>query len=451
MKVTVVCSSEDPASRNIKQRLLEMAKWKKRDGKYTSYSYLNFEMIEVKDKLIFQDCIDRNVETDLIIFASRHKSVTSPRPLLTAHFSGNVAEAQFGGNPHELARAAPGALKSLMYNLKAFSNVEIVLEATHHGPSDIIKPSVFVELGSSEAEWRNQEMATAIAKAILGLDFDLSFSKCPTAIGFGGTHYAIRHTELLFSSDICFGHIFPLYQLKYLNKELIRCAFEKSDGDFAYFDRKRMGKFKGKIESLIKELGYEMLRSRDVKEHGGLPWNEYLTVRQEVKKYELAGMRKHLRVGATLRDNISNIAGGFQLSPVAIELAVVHEAQKVDKGSVRRLFDCDAVVYLERSDGFITDVLTEPGIDVKNLISRLQDGCIEILKEHYDIEYSDDKSNIYIIENKFNPQLAAKLGVTPGPLFAELARGKSIYIDGKLITSNEVHLKVKRALKSTKN
>jgi D-aminoacyl-tRNA deacylase len=447
MKVTVVCSSEDLASRNIKQRLLEMTNWKKREGTYTSYSYLNFNMIEVTDRLIFQDRIDRNLKTDLIIFASRHKSVTSPRPLITAHFSGNVAEAKFGGSPHQLARAAPGALKSLMYNLKEFSNVEIALEATHHGPSNIMKPSVFIELGSSEAEWRNKAMATAIAKAILTLDFDLSFSKCPTAIGFGGTHYAIRHTELLFSSDICFGHIFSLYHLKYLNKELIRSAFEKSEGDFAYFDRKCMGKFKEKIESLIKELGYEVLRSRDIKEHGGLPWNVYLTLRQEVKKYELADTGKNLRVGALLRDNISNIVREFQLNPVEMELAVVHEAQKVDKDGVRKLFDSNAMVYLERSDGFITEVLAKPDIDVKNLINRLQDGCIEILKEHYDIEYSNDQSNIYIIENKFNPQLAAKLGVTPGPLYAELAGGKSVNIDGKLIMSSDVHLKVKRALK----
>lgn len=450
MKVTVVCSSEDPASLNIKQRLLEMAKWKKRDDNYPSYSYLNFEMIEVKDKLIFQDCIDRILETDLIIFASRHKSVTRPRPLLTAHFSGNVAEATLGGNPRELACAAPGALKSLMCNLRVFSDVEVVLEATHHGPSDIIKPSVFIELGSSEVEWRNQKMAAAVAKAIFELDFDLSFSKCPTAVGFGGAHYAIRHTELLFSSDVCLGHIFPLYQLKDLTKDLIRRAFEKSDGDFAYFDRKGMGKFKGKIESLIKELDYEVLRSRDVKEHGGLPWHEYLAVRQEVKKYE-RGTRKHLRVGAPLRDNTSNIARRFQLNLVEMDLSVIHEAQKVNEDSVRRLFDCNAVVYLERSDGLITDVLVQPDIDVQKLISRLQDGCIEILKEHYDIEYSNDKSNIYIIENKFNPQLAAKLGVTPGPLFAELTRGKSICIGGKLITSNEVRLKVKKTLKLIKN
>ena len=447
MKVTVVCSSEDPASQNIKQRLLEMAIWEEKDGDYKCYGYLNFEIVEVRDTLIFQDCIDRKLDTDLIIFASRHKSDVSPHPLLTAHFSGNVAEAKLGGKSRQLVRAAPRALRSLMYNLKKFSDTAITLEATHHGPSDIVKPCVFIELGSSEVEWRNPQMAKAIAKAIFALDFDLLTSECPTAVGFGGNHYAARHTELLYSSDICFGHIFPLYQLEYLDKELIRSAFENSAGDFAYFDRKYMGKFKEKIESVIKELGYEVLRSRDVREHGGLPWKKYLALRQEVKKHDLCDASKNLRISATLRDGISDDTRGFQLYLIKMELAVIHKAQKVDRNAVRRLLDAEDVVYLERSDGYVEEILTDQSVDTKNLIKRLQDGCIEILKEHYDIEYSNDKSNIYILENKFNPQLAKTLGVDQGPLFAELASGKSVCVGGKLIMPNEVRTTVKKALK----
>lgn len=447
MKVTVVCSSEDPASQNIKRHLLGMATWEEKDGDYKCYGYLNFEIIEVSGKLIFQDRIDRKLDTDLIIFASRHKSDVSPVPLLTAHFSGNVAEAKLGGKSHQLARAAPRALRSLMYNLKKFSDVAISLEATHHGPSDIIKPCVFIELGSSEAEWHNHQMAKTIAKAIFALDFNLLSSECPTAVGFGGNHYAARHTELLYSSDICFGHIFPLYQLEYLDKELIRSAFENSAGDFAYFDRKYMGKFKGKIESLIKELGYEIFRSRDVREHGGLPWKKYLALRQEVKKHELCDASKNFRISTTLREGISDDKRGFKLDLIKMELAVVHEAQKVDRNSVRRLLDAEDVAYLERGDGYVEEILADQDVDAENLIERLQDGCIEILKEHYDIEYSNDKSNIYILENKFNPQLAKMLGVDQGPLFAELASGKPVRVDGKLIMPNEVRSKVKKALK----
>ncbi|HXY87438.1 MAG TPA: hypothetical protein VEG44_03280, partial [Candidatus Acidoferrales bacterium] len=93
------------------------------------------------------------------------------------------------------------------------------------------------------------------------------------------------------------------------------------------------------------------------------------------------------------------------------------------------------------------EILADQGVDIAKLIDRLQDGCIEILKEHYDIEYSNDNSNIYILENKFNPQLAKTLGVDQGPLFAELASGKPVCIDGKLIKPNEVHSMVKKALK----
>jgi len=447
MKVTVVCSSEDPASQNIKRHLLEMATWEERDGDYKSYRFLNFEIVEVRDKLIFQDCIDRKLDTDLIIFASRHKSDVSPFPLLTVHFSGNVAEAKLGGNSHQLVRTAPRALRSLMYNLKEFSDVAVTLEATHHGPSDIVKPCVFVELGSSEAEWHNRQMAKTIAKAIFALDFDLLSSECTTAVGFGGNHYAARHTELLYSSDICFGHIFPLYQLEYLDKELIRSAFENSAGDFAYFDRKYMGRFKGKIESLIKELGYEVLRTRDVREHGGLPWKKYLALRKEVKKHELCDASKNLRISTALRDGISDDMRGFQLNLVKMELAVVHKAQNVDRNAVRRLLDAEDVVYLDRSDGYVEGILADQAVDTESFIERLQDGCIEILKEHYDIEYSNDKSNIYILENKFNPQLAKALGVDQGPLFAELASGKPVRVDGKLITPNEVRSTVKKALK----
>jgi D-aminoacyl-tRNA deacylase len=130
-----------------------------------------------------------------------------------------------------------------------------------------------------------------------------------------------------------------------------------------------------------------------------------------------------------------------------MELAVVQKAQSVDRNAVCRLIDAEKVVCLERSDGYIEEILADQDVDTESIIKRLQDGCIEILKEHYDIEYSNDKSNIYILENKFNPQLAKTLGVDQGPLFAELASGKSVRVGGRLIMPNEVRSTVKKVLK----
>jgi len=71
-------------------------------------------------------------------------------PAITAHFTGNFSsEARLGGNGKEVAISCPGLLSDYMKNLWSLKNeieeFDIVIEATHHGPTSLDKPLIFIE------------------------------------------------------------------------------------------------------------------------------------------------------------------------------------------------------------------------------------------------------------------------------------------------------------------
>ncbi|MBW6471160.1 MAG: D-tyrosyl-tRNA(Tyr) deacylase, partial [Methanosarcinaceae archaeon] len=85
-KITIVCSTLDKASQNIKNHLLPMREWAEvvcpcgGCGDICSiYEFDNFRIVEVDKYHIFQDGIDEKLvncglPAKLIIFASKHKS-----------------------------------------------------------------------------------------------------------------------------------------------------------------------------------------------------------------------------------------------------------------------------------------------------------------------------------------------------------------------------------------
>nr|QNO49625.1 D-aminoacyl-tRNA deacylase [Methanosarcinales archaeon ANME-2c ERB4] len=295
-KTTIVCSAPDPASMNIKENLLAMHDWEREGAVYESDQV---RIVEVDKLHIFCDRLDSELErrglpTDLIIFASKHKSDIS-KQLFSAHFTGNVSDAKFGGNPRELAPAAPQLLRPVLHSMRDLAadndaGYEVSMESTHHGPTALSVPSIYIEIGSTEAEWVDRGAGRIVASAILGLDLTLDLqldlnldsnsnrdpdggvrtSGYPVAVGFGGGHYAHRQTKLIFETEITFGHNFPKYQLDNLDDGLIRDALLKSNADFAYFDRKSMNAAqRERISAVIEDLGYEVLRERTIRERFG--------------------------------------------------------------------------------------------------------------------------------------------------------------------------------------
>ena len=275
LKVTVVCSTQDRASQNIKNCLLSLRTWTPAGSveELDVFEYEDFRIVEIAGPLIFQDGLDKKIAdrdypASLIIFASKHRS-KDMRAILTVHSTGNANEAKFGGTPKRLSQAAPQAVRSLLRSLKTLGeneDYEVTLECSHHGPSDLDIPSVFIEIGSNEAQWMDEVAGRIVANAILLLKDDGS----PVAVGFGGTHYAPRQTALILSTDITFGHIFPTHALNDIDESMVKQAFARSGADFAYLDRKSMkGIERDNLIRLIGSTGFEMKKESDIKEMNG--------------------------------------------------------------------------------------------------------------------------------------------------------------------------------------
>ncbi len=262
--VVVVSTVVDPASANIAEKLLESIPWDEQDGYLSSGSYrliiLEEEMIYLRD--LDHRLKDLGLNPDLVVFASRHQS-KDKAPRLCGHFTGNSREALMGGNSHELAVAAPGALKSFLSNLarEAPGDFLISAEATHHGPTDMRTPSFFAEIGSTEREWSDPAAGMAVARSILNMEPHLG----PVFLGFGGGHYVRRQSRMIMETGIAFGHLFSNYQVDDLDLKLVEEAQLKSGASYAYLDRKSLrSKAKRNLSDILDRLGLETMNERDI-------------------------------------------------------------------------------------------------------------------------------------------------------------------------------------------
>ena len=187
--------------------------------------------------LIFLDDLKldkSNINPDLMIFASRHRSETA-RPAFLTHTTGNWGiKADFGGQGKQLSRSSAFLLKAGYKSLKKqhslmhfeqLSDFSLDLEVTHHGPTTLEKPLIFMELGSSKREWKIKEAGRLVARAIIKTCISYAELKnkdqIEIGIGFGGTHYAPNFKRIMEKGDVAISFICPKYHIQKLNKDLV--------------------------------------------------------------------------------------------------------------------------------------------------------------------------------------------------------------------------------------
>jgi D-aminoacyl-tRNA deacylase len=278
----VVASEEDMASMNIRRAVLGHADWEERgtfDGNPVLWLKERALLVTIKESHLYSDDIDRRASEalatsmpDNVIFLSRHKSESGLRTL-TVHPLGCYGKADYGGRDGTLVPSAPGPMTAALRLVHKHATArkfdfKVSFECTHHGPY-LETPTFFIEIGSSEDAWVEEEPAEVLALTILELIEDkgaiqeqLQF---PIAIGAGGGHYAPRLTDVALGRKVSFGHMVPSYALDNPDEALAQAVGKTPKVSLIYFHRKALkgGNYR-RLKDLFTSLGLEVVREKDL-------------------------------------------------------------------------------------------------------------------------------------------------------------------------------------------
>lgn len=243
-KYLVIASKLDTAGTNITTALSQFRQNPLMSSMAEKPNF-DFYLIDteiVDDAGISQEKINKY---DFIIFASKHQSKKGEKSL-SVHAPGNWRQNDFGGKAGKVCPSSALFQKQLFEKLNSIAkehdldkHYNITLECTHHGPL-IEKPCVFIEIGSSETEWKDRRAAFIIAKTIS--ETIENFKENPyheIAIGIGGPHYCPNFNKIQLNSNFALSHIIPQYALP-LKPEMLKEAISKTieEVDFAILDWK---------------------------------------------------------------------------------------------------------------------------------------------------------------------------------------------------------------------
>jgi D-aminoacyl-tRNA deacylase len=465
----IVVSEADHASTHVRDHLFDLADWQDHEdggtpaddggGKYhrlpaTADGTPGDTPVELRtfaDLHIDLDDPTRAFGDDLglLVFASRHSGDTGP--LLTAHFTGNFGPATYGGEPGSFARACPNAQKRIVaaFDEHAPEGYEVGIECTHHGPTEVAVPTMFAELGSADAQWRDSAGARAVAQAILAV-VGVPADRGKQVVGFGGGHYAPRFERVLRETDWAVGHIgadWPLDEMGApdANRETLRRAFEASATDYALLEAEHPD-----LESVLDGLGYRIVSETFVRETDRVPLPLVERLESRLRRVD-----DGLRFGDPARVAGDDTPDG-ESAPSGTPGVVVRdlpgdllaEAQGIDGGAVWDRVRETCLAFETTEHG--STVAGRAGFRGESAAAdaeRLLSGLAAVLRGKYDAvtrvtgdEAGDgaDGAELLARRETFDPEKAKTLGIAEGPAFGKLANGRPVEVGGRTIDPETV-------------
>jgi len=254
----LVAFKNDPAGHNMAEFISQdMTK----DGDV--FRGKNFDLVEIDSPVISADWLDEKYDYDGFVFLSKH-AAESGTLALTCHSTGNFDEAKFGGNNKEIAIPYPDFQKQYMQNLwdnhELFSNFQITIEATHHGPTHLKKPSIFVEIGTTDSQWKDESLCSSVGKIVVDT-FEKPSNSFPFAVCFGGTHYSEKFTKELLFGKYALGTVMPKHTLEFLDPIFFEHLVTQNKGaKIALLDWKSLGKHKQTLIDLLSTTNLEIVK-----------------------------------------------------------------------------------------------------------------------------------------------------------------------------------------------
>lgn len=420
MKIALITSLQDAAGRNIRDHIRQLLD----ENWGAEVPGRTYTFHDVPGRLIHAEHMDTGLDADLVIFLSRHSSV-NPVPVLTVHVTGNYGEAELGGAPRTLPPAAPGIMQAILRALARHcpEGYRVSYEVTHHGPTDLSRPSFFVEIGSTEKEWNDPAAGRAVAMSVL---FCVPQDPVPL-IGIGGTHYAPRETEIALSSRGAFGHIAgSRRQVAALDRELVQEMIRQSGAVAAYIDRKAVPRPDlERLEAILESLEIPRLSESEIASLGHLPWETYAAVRK------MAGA-----VSPGARCYIHALAGPGTPVLLRANPVLLAETARTDEPGLLKKLDDLPVIHLSTHDNRLLPEFITFDEHSSEIINALNTLCVKIIRSR---EITATENDYLIITKvRFDPKKARELGISPGPSYRELAGGRTVEIDGRTITPDMV-------------
>ena len=254
----LVAYQKDPAGHNI-AKFISQEMEKNGDvykGKY-------FDLAIISSPVISADWLEEKFDYDGYVFLSKH-AAESGVLALTCHNTGNFSDAKFGGYDRQVSIPHTSIQKSYIQSLwksrNKFSQFQITIEATHHGPTALPKPALFIEVGTTEKEWNDTNLCNSVGQIIIDVMKEQKKSY-PIAICFGGTHYPEKFTNELIHGKYSLGTVVPKHALEQIDESLFSHIIERNVGaTAALLDWNGMGKNKQKILGMLESTDLEIIR-----------------------------------------------------------------------------------------------------------------------------------------------------------------------------------------------
>ena len=447
--IGLVVSRPDSASVAIGDALRSLVDWNERvdpnrndaDGGGSYYRHGDLELRTFDAWHLELDGVADafSEEPRFVAFLSRHAGETGP--LLTAHFTGNFGPAEYGGDPGDLARACPDVQRAVVdaFDRHVPAGYEVGVECTHHGPTDVGAPSVFVELGSTDSEWTDPEGARAVARSVLelaGVGPDATESGADTdadrtrqIVGFGGGHYVPQFERILRETDWRVGHVAADWGLASMgapeaNAELLAAAFETSAATRAVVARDDPD-----LEAVIENLGYRVVDETWLRETTGVDLDLVAALEADLRPID-----DGLRFGAPAAAADAPDPGSFDVASLPDELLTEASgiSQERTVAAVR-----ERVVAFETVEGG-TKPRGRAAVSDPDALDGVCNALIEVLDEKYRT-VTREADRVVARRRSFDPAAAADAGVPEGPAFGRLAAGETVEVDGRTIDPDAVH------------
>ena len=161
----LVAYEKDPAGHNMAKFILQDLE--KNGGVYKGK---DFDLAIIPDPVISADWLEEKFGYDGYVFLSKHAAESNVLAL-TCHNTGNFSDANFGGHSRQVSIPHPYLQKSYiqtLWNVRSkFPRFQITIEATHHGPTALSKPALFIEIGTTEKEWNDVNLCNSVAEIIV--------------------------------------------------------------------------------------------------------------------------------------------------------------------------------------------------------------------------------------------------------------------------------------------